>query len=331
MIDTRTRPWLWLPASVSHSLAPAFLKLHGSLSSCKTYSWSSVEWRGLKFANPLGLAAGMDKDGTHIRDWWTLGAGFLEVGTIVPKPQGPNPGPIMDRDNKTLALWNRMGFPSRGVEHFKSSLKKHSGRHHTPILINIGKNRTTPLEAASQDYVQLVHELNVFADAFVINISSPNTQDLRTLMSAQYLQDFLGPIIEKRNQVGTTPLLLKLSPDLSDSDLEFCLTQSLAMNIDGWVLTNTTLSRPQNSHFPVEGGLSGLPLNSLSKDVLKKAVQILGTSRGDRLIVSAGGVMSPDDVFERLALGANLVEIYSALIFYGPFFFKKVAQAAANL
>ncbi len=326
MMKNYKRPWLWLPASVSHSLGPFFLKLHGSFRSYKTYSWNSFEWRGLKFANRLGLAAGMDKDGAHIGDWWTLGAGFLEIGTIVPKAQSPNSGILLDRDNHLQALWNRMGFPSRGVESFKHTLSKYADRHHTPIFVNIGKNRSTPLESAADDYVHLINDLDLFADAFVINISSPNTQGLRTLLSREYLQNFLGPIIEKRNQIGTTPLLLKLSPDLSDQELEFCLLQSLKMNIDGWVITNTTLTRPKGSRFPTDGGVSGTPLANLSKEVLRKTVKILGDQRGDRLIVSVGGVMSSEDVFERLEMGADLVEIFTALIFEGPFFFKNAAH-----
>lgn len=320
------KPWLLLPPSLAHSLAPAMLKTAGAFRSYKTFSWKPLEWRGLNFSNRLGIAAGVDKDGTQIRDWWTFGPGFIEIGTVVPKPQLANPGPIFDRDKKSFSLWNKMGFPSRGYSYVKKQLLNLEDRYHTPLFINIGKNRDTPLEKASSDYILLMHELAIFADAFVINISSPNTQGLRKLLSKEYFVDFLGPIIEKRNSLGATPLLLKISPDLSDKELQLVIEQSLQLNIDGWVVTNTTLQRPPPLRFPRDGGVSGKPLASLSKQTLRKSLEILGNNKSDRLMISVGGIMNAEDINERLELGADLVEVYTALVFEGPFFFKKVAK-----
>ena len=318
------RPWLWLPSSFAHDVFPIALKVGAKFRSYQTYSWQSFDWRGLHFANPLGIAAGLDKNATQIKDWWTYGPGFIEIGTVVPHPQLPNSGPILSRNTQQRAIWNRMGFPSRGMEYVKQQLMELGENKHTPLFINIGKNRDTKLEVAHKDYCELIHHLDFFADTFVINISSPNTQGLRQLLTRGWFQDFLGPIIEKRNSIGNTPLLVKLSPDLDEQALRFCLETSLEMGIDGWVLTNTTLARKPNIVFPKEGGVSGAPLRELSLQMLKNSISILGDKKKDHLLVSVGGVLSPEDVLERIEFGADLVQSYAALVFEGPGFFKNV-------
>jgi dihydroorotate dehydrogenase len=199
--------------------------------------------------------------------------------------------------------------------------------------VNIGKNRETPMERACDDYVKLVRQFADVADAFVINISSPNTPNLRSLLSPDKLPDFLSVIIEENMDASVgkpVPVLLKLSPDMSIDELKKILDISLENKIDGWILTNTTLQREPGMNFPNTGGISGLPLKKKSKEMLQEAVRHLGNDRKDKLIVSVGGVMDSEDVFERLEIGANLIQVYSSLVFEGPFFFKKVFEDSMN-
>lgn len=318
------KPWLWLSVKWAHKLSPIFLKTIGYFREYQTLTWRPFTWRGLEFTNPLGIAGGADKNADLVQDFWTLGTGFVEVGTITPKPQTPNPGVILGRENSTQTLWNKMGFPNRGVDYAKKRLKKLKQPHFTPIFANIGRNRGTTNERAHEDYLLLMHELSGLADVFVINISSPNTPDLRKLLEPENLSKFLNIILEDHQ----TPVLLKLSPDISDEELFSILDISYDCGIDGWVLTNTTTKRDDNSKFPNEGGLSGQPLAKKSKEILEKTIKHLGTKRNDKLIVSVGGVTTADEVFERLELGANLVQTYSGLVFEGPFFFKRTYENA---
>lgn len=319
-----TKPWLLLPPQWAHDLGPFALKLYSLLHSGPTPEWKSFTWNNLTFKNPLGLAGGVDKNAESLDEWWNLGAGFVEVGTVTPRPQSANPGKIMDRDMDRKALWNKMGFPSHGADEVFFNLR-HYEQKKTPVLVNIGKNRTTANEEAGEDYLYLIQRFKPQADAFVVNISSPNTKGLRDLQGKEALNKLLAPLVAASHSTDYKPVLLKLSPDLNDENLEDALTVAVDLGIDGFVLTNTTLSRPQGSPFPSEGGLSGAPLKALSGQILQKSLQILGKHRSGKLIISAGGVLTPEDVFERLQMGADLVEIYSALIFEGPGFFRNVA------
>lgn len=328
------KPWMLIPPKWAHDLSPFLLPLItpviARLKQNPEPHWQSRTWRGLHFRNPLGLAGGVDKNADSLESWWNLGAGFIEVGTVTPRPQKANPGKIMDRDLKLQALWNKMGFPSEGADEVYYNLRalKHSlGAYPTPVFVNIGKNRDTPNDEAHLDYLFLLERLHVVADAFVINISSPNTKGLRELQNPEALALLLSPLIKKA-QLYKKPLLLKLSPDMDVELLRQTLLTAAQLGIDGFVLTNTTLSRPADCHFPTEGGLSGAPLKDLSLASLKIAAEVLGKMNKDLLIVSCGGILSPDDVFERLQLGADLVEIYSALVLEGPQFFGDVASKA---
>lgn len=326
-----TKPWLLLSPELAYKLAPIALKLHGTLFNEKQLKWKSFEWRGLHFDNPLGISGGIDKNAEHPRDWWSFGPGFLELGTVTPKPQGPNPGKIVDRKGSALAVWNKMGFPNEGMEKFESRIQNYKRPYPSPVFINVGKNRDTPNDKAHEDYIQCLELLHPFADAFVVNISSPNTKGLRDLFSKESLTRFLAPILEANKQASTKnvkPVLLKLSPDHSDQELEHILEVSLGLGIDGWIFTNTSAVAGREHGFPKEGGVSGLPLKDLSKAALKRAIDKLGHDRSGKLIVSSGGIMTPDDAFERLEMGADLVQVYSALIFEGPNFFAQVAKAA---
>ncbi|WP_413582536.1 quinone-dependent dihydroorotate dehydrogenase [Bdellovibrio sp. HCB288] len=319
------RPWLLLPPKLAHDIngyaLPALSYLYGG----KTPRWNSFTWRNMTFANPLGIAGGVDKDAEHLSDWWRLGCGFVEVGTVTPQPQKANPGKIMDRDMKLTAMWNKMGFPSHGADEVFYNLASYAPNFRTPVFVNIGKNRQTPNEHAVNDYLELVDKLRPWADAFVVNISSPNTQGLRELQKKENLGALLKPIIDRVSHFEPTPVLVKLSPDMPEDGLAEAVANCQELGVDGFVLTNTTLSRPSGCHFPSEGGLSGAPLKDLSQRALQITVQTLGKKRQGMLIVSAGGILTPDDVFERLQMGADLVQIYSALVFHGPRFFHDVA------
>ena len=329
------KPWLWMPADWAHRLSPVALRIYGRFNQFQTLSWKSFEWRGLEFTNPLGIAGGVDKDAMSIEDWWTLGPGFLEIGTITPRPQSGHRGRIMDRSRDQRAIWNRMGFPSQGVERVIKRLKNLYQPRFTPVFANIGKNAVTPIESAVDDYLTCLHLLTGLVDGFVINISSPNTQGLRDLLSPDRLRSFLEPLVHasrapqgKRASDVATPLLLKVSPDLSPTQLDEVLLVAVEAGIDGFVLTNSSADLRQGLAFPQEGGVSGAPLAQRSKEFLERTLRVLGEKRKGLLIISCGGILSPADVFDRLALGADLVQVYSALVFDGPFFFRKVAELA---
>lgn len=314
---------MWVPAQVAHDLSPYALPIIANLSPSKNPNWLSVKWNNLTFRNPVGIAGGVDKTGESLLAWQKLGCGFLEVGTVTPLPQSANPGKILDRDIALHALWNQMGFPNSGVENLKNRLQKIKHQLQVPLFINIGKNRETNLDEAFKDYVTGLNSLNSFADAFVINISSPNTKDLRSLLAKESLSRFLAPIVATKIE---KPILLKLSPDMDEADIDNALQVSLDYKIDGWILTNTTLARPVGCKFPPQGGLSGKPLDDKSKLVLQKVISKLGQQRRGKLIISVGGVDSYVNILERLELGADLVQVYTALVYQGPLFFNKLSE-----
>jgi dihydroorotate dehydrogenase len=321
------KPWLMLPAKIAHDLSPIGLNFLAAFRDARPYHWQPLEWRKLRFENRLGIAGGVDKDGASIEDWWSLGVGFVEIGTVTPKPQTANDGKIIARDTANGALWNRMGFPGRGVWHVRENLRDLPSQRATPIFVNIGKNRTTSNDRAADDYIECIEVLGTLADAYVINISSPNTTGLRDLFKTENFAPFLNSILRARDlKAPGVPILLKLSPDLNDEDLKTVVETSSRLNVDGLIATNTTLAREPNSTFPSEGGVSGRPLSKQSKIVLNKVITLLGQNRSKTLVVSVGGIMTPEDVRERLALGADLVQVYSALVLEGPFFFRKTAH-----
>jgi dihydroorotate dehydrogenase len=344
-----------MPSAVFHKLAAELLEsatylrrpVEDRLVATRSFSWTRKA-HTIHFRNPLGIAGGFDKDGVMIAGWKHFGAGFVEIGTVTPELQLANPGKTFGRDVETEALWNRMGFPSRGSRSVRSALRdwrfdergnqeigqeleqgpEVKGSERFPVFVNIGKQRETPLELASQDYVKLIELFcepsrtsDPLADAFVINISSPNTKGLRDLFARDRLTEFLQPIAEKLRQ-HKIPGLLKLSPDLEDQDLVSAVETALELDLDGFVTTNTTVFRPQGCAFPQEGGLSGGPLREKSRDALTKLISILGPRREGLLIVSAGGVLDGAEARKRLEMGADLVQTYSGLVFTGPLFFE---------
>ena len=416
--DWTARPWLWLPPKLAHDLSPHLLKIYSRYHAAKLkaaekwrgwmysqakpliksrwdlggfrpgpYQWGGFFWRNLYFPNRLGPAGGLDKSGLNVREWWALGAGFCEIGTITPIPQSPNKGKILSRSLRRQALWNHMGFPNRGLDFARRQLEKlpppqfysfsfKEGRRAAensaprekparraiseadpfdsaarirlaPVFVNIGKNRETPLERAEEDYHKSLRSLCHLADAFVINISSPNTEGLRGLFGAKRLPSFLNSLKKALEEAVRSsppaaglkppssqaarpcpPLILKLSPDGEEGDFFRLIDQTLEAGIDGFCLGNSSKGlKGAPADFPQYGGVSGKPLARRSLFLLKalrKHLRRQGSSADGKLIISCGGVCSPADVFERLEEGADLTQVYSALALKGPVFLRDV-------
>jgi len=263
------------------------------------------EVAGLRFPNPLGLAAGFDKNGVALPFWRALGFGFVEFGTVTPRPQPGNPKPRMWRFPQHGALGNALGFPNDGAAAVAARLKRDK-RPGDVVGINLGKNKDTPNERAADDYVAALEATREVADYWVVNVSSPNTPGLRKLQSRQYLSDLLGSV---RDKAGEVPVFVKLSPDLDEKGLGDAAAAAVACS--GIIATNTTLERPEGIEF--QGGLSGRPLAPRSRDVLAKLRELT-----DLPLISVGGIDSAEEARARLEAGASLVQIYSALIFEGP-------------
>jgi dihydroorotate dehydrogenase len=286
-----------------------------------------VEVFGLKFKNPVGLAAGYDKDGVAIRGLSTLGFGHLEIGTITPRPQPGNPKQRVFRLVEDGAVINRMGFPGKGAEFTAHHIRSVTHRPWSTLLgLNLGKNKDTPLENAADDYITLMRCFMPLADYLAINISSPNTVGLRRLQGREMLAGLLGAIARERVTCNVQrPILVKLAPDMSDDELDDALDVILGTGMDGVIATNTTLGRPGlvSRYQGESGGLSGCPLTSRSEAVLEKVVKRLD---GRLPVVSVGGIMSPEDAKRRLDKGAALVQLYTGLIYAGPGLVQKTIR-----
>jgi dihydroorotate dehydrogenase len=285
-----------------------------------------VQAFGLTFKNPVGLAAGYDKDAVAINGLSVLGFGHVEVGTVTPKPQPGNPKPRVFRLPEDEAVINRMGFPGRGAEYASRRLSTVSHRS-TVIGVNLGKNKDTPLEESARDYIELIRIFAPLADYLTINISSPNTVGLRRLQGREMLENLLGQIKMERESSGTKlPVLVKLAPDLNEEELEDAIGVILDQGMDGIIATNTTLARDglRSRHQRETGGLSGSPLRGRSEAVLSRVLRLVD---GKVPVVSAGGIMHPEDAKKRLALGASLVQVYTGLIYRGPNLVKEIVES----
>lgn len=292
---------------------------------------SPVHVMGLSFPNPLGLAAGLDKNGIAIPAFARMGFGFLEVGTVTPKPQPGNPRPRLFRLAEAQAVINRMGFNNAGVDALCAHVAAVKAQCPALIGINIGKNKTTPNENALEDYLYCLEKAYPQADYITINISSPNTQGLRDLQHGNALTHLLTGIKAKQQALNDAtaryvPVVVKIAPDNSEAELEEMLTIIDSVGIDGIIATNTTLDKSAvNSlaHGSETGGLSGAPLTA-------KSTQILARIR-ERLpkipLIAAGGVMNAADYQAKLAAGADLVQIYTGLIYQGPNLIKACLEA----
>jgi len=292
-----------------------------------------VEVFGLRFPNRVGLAAGYDKDGDGWRGLGCLGFGHIEVGTVTPDPQPGNPKPRIFRLVEERSVINRMGFPGRGAEYVAAQLagRKPGG----PVIgVNIGKQKTTELEDAADDYERLVDVFAVLADYLAVNISSPNTPGLRKLQERGFLGALLGRVAARRDQAADAigrrvPVLVKLAPDLDDEQLLTAVDVIAESGLDGIIATNTTISRDGLDHPKAgeEGGLSGAALTEMSTCIISRIAEHTG---GSIPIVGVGGIMGPEDARAKLDAGATLVQLYTGLVYEGPGLVKRILRNLAE-
>ena len=310
---------------------PFFSKLLGRFYRFEHYSLQQQVF-GLTFKNPVGLAAGFDKNARFINKMADLGFGFIEIGTVTPEPQKGNPKPRIFRLKQDEALINRMGFNNKGVKTIAKRLKKKRSN----ILIggNIGKNKDTPNPKAFRDYELCFEALRDVVDYFVINVSSPNTPGLRELQDREPLTQLLRHIkILNNNSPNPKPILLKIAPDLSNSHLDSIIEIVKETKIDGIIATNTTISREElktsNETLKIigDGGLSGRPLAKRSTEVIRYLYQ---NSNRSFPIIGVGGIHSPTDALEKLNAGASLVQLYTGFIYEGPWLVKRIKQELAT-
>ncbi len=293
---------------------------------------------GLDFPNPVGLAAGFDKDGKYIQELSAFGFGFIEVGTVTPLPQSGNPKPRMFRLLKDHALINRMGFNNDGVQNLSRRLKR---KRPERLIIggNIGKNKDTPNENAAMDYEKSFKELYHVVDYFAVNVSSPNTPGLRFLQQKEPLRKILQNLVDLGKKLSaqrageegySKPILLKIAPDLSDDELNDIVEVVISCALSGVIATNTTVNREGLKTDSEEltqigaGGLSGSPLRERSTEIIKKLKEKSG---GKFSIIGAGGIHSAEDAIEKLNAGADLIQVYTGFIYEGPSLVGKIKKS----
>ncbi len=307
---------------------------------CSLLAWANrvrgsrpIELFGLKFPNAVGLAAGFDKNAVAWRAAPALGFGHVEIGTVTLHPQPGNARPRMFRLPEQEALINRLGFPNEGAEVVAQRLAKFPARSRTiPLGVNLGKSKTVPLEQAANDYLASFNLLADHADYFVINVSSPNTPELRRLQSQEFLPGLLSLLRksarDRARKLGNrpAPLLLKIAPDLGFSEIDEILATVAQFEIEGVIATNTTVTRPGLSAQTEAGGLSGRPLHPRVVEVIRF---ISLATKGKLPIVGCGGVMEPADAHRLMDNGASLIQIYTGLVYRGPFFARDLAQSLA--
>lgn len=295
---------------------------------------------GIRFPNPVGLAAGMDKNGIAIPAWQALGFGFCEVGSVTKHSQLGNPKPRLFRIPESEALVNRMGLNNCGADALAESLAKTTRNPKFPLGINIGKSNQTPLEESSTDFVYSLEKLWHLADFFVVNVSCPNVDGVRTLQEKQYLQSLLADLGKANGRLAAVnasarkPLLIKIDPDLSPSVLEEIVDLALSIPLAGVVATNTTISRPipcgkssTPSGYRQSGGLSGQPLRKRSVEIIRR---IADQARGKLAVIGVGGVCDAKSAWEKITAGAHLCQIYSGLVFHGPGLISDIVRGLAN-
>ncbi len=323
----------------AHRLTMGFFNALGRVHPINVYAHDA--WRGplmqcpikvmgIDFPNPVGLAAGLDKDARAVDGLAALGFGFIEVGTVTPLPQAGNPHPRLFRLSEHGALINRNGFNSAGLGAFLSNLARH--RQTVRIGINLGKNAVTPIRQAADDYLTGLRAVYRAADYVSINISSPNTTNLRSLEKPLSLDPLLRRLTLERNRLSDlhgryVPLAVKLSPDLDSADMPAITTSLLQNKVDAVIATNTTIARPESiqSHFHAKeaGGLSGKPLFDASTELV---VNLHHHLQGEIPIIAAGGIFSGDDAWRKLAAGASLIQIYTGFIYRGPRLIRDIIE-----
>jgi dihydroorotate dehydrogenase len=291
-----------------------------------------VQLMGLRFPNRVGLAAGLDKNGECLAAWARMGFGFVEVGTVTPRPQPGNPAPRMFRLPRQQALINRLGFNNKGVDHLLAQVAESDFRG--VLGINIGKNFDTPIERAPDDYRLCLRKVHARASYVTVNISSPNTKNLRDLQGEQQLNQLLAALRDERARLAQAqgrraPVLVKIAPDVSEAQLDHIAVAAREYGIDGLIATNTTIGRPGLEQEPLareQGGLSGAPLQPLATAVLRQLRARVGA---DFPLVGVGGILDGADAAAKRAAGADLVQIYTGLIYRGPGLVGECGRAVA--
>ncbi|MDH5257463.1 MAG: quinone-dependent dihydroorotate dehydrogenase [Gammaproteobacteria bacterium] len=335
MIYKFIRPLLFkFDAEVAHEFSLKALDIADRMGLLKLYS-SDIANRpktvmGITFPSNVGLAAGLDKNGDHINALSSLGFGFVEIGTVTPRPQDGNPKPRMFRLPERLAIINRMGFNNKGVDYLVEQVKKSNFKG--VLGINIGKNADTPMENAVDDYLICLNKVYEYASYITINISSPNTKNLRQLQQGNEFKPLLSALKKQQSVLADkhnkyVPLVVKIAPDLTHKEVSVIAQVLLDLNMDGVIATNTTISRDAVkgiTHAEEAGGLSGAPVFRQSTEVV---AQLYAHLNGEIPIIAAGGIMSAEDAKEKIKAGASLVQIYSGLIYKGPELIKDIKQA----
>ena len=333
-----------MDAEVAHDLTMSALALTQNsplqLAYCQSRVDDPIELAGLTFPNRVGMAAGLDKNARCIDGLAAMGFGFIEVGTVTPLPQPGNPKPRMFRLPAAGAIINRLGFNNQGLDTFITNVQKSAVRRDpkNPLLLglNIGKNAATPIENATDDYLKCLQGVYPHADYIVINISSPNTKNLRSLQSDEALDALLGAIAGKREVLAQSygkrkPVFVKIAPDLDEDQVNLIAHALRKHAMDGVIATNTTLSRDavQNMQYGTEtGGLSGIPVRELSNRVIRQLRTALGPTFP---IIGVGGIMNAEDALSKIKAGADVVQIYTGLIYRGPQLVREAALAIKNL
>lgn len=314
---------------------PGMLSLLDSLYNVKESPLLAQKLWGIPFKHPLGLAAGLDKNAEAVPGFSAVGFAFMEVGTVTPKPQSGNEQPRLFRLPEDQALINRMGFNNHGTSAMAERLSKLYNKK-IPIAVNIGKNKFTDNAQAADDYVTCIQELYSYGDFFVVNISSPNTPDLRKLQHGDELKQLLITVKremelqQKKHQDQGKPILVKIAPDLSYSELDQILDVVLSTEMSGIIATNTTLSREglKHSNQSEIGGLSGSPLKAKSTEIIR---YISSASKGQLPIIGSGGIFTAEDAYEKICAGACMVEIYTSLIYQGPGIIRDIHKGLIRL
>jgi dihydroorotate dehydrogenase len=291
-----------------------------------------VKAMGLEFPNPLGLAAGLDKHGEFVDVVAAFGFGFLEIGGVTPRPQPGNPRPRVFRIPECDAIINRLGFNSVGIDRFVENLRR--AKYDGILGVNLGKNKDTPLERTADDYVACLEKIYPLVSYATVNVSSPNTANLRQLQQAGELGGILAQVTKARDRLARThqrrlPLAVKIAPDLDDEQIAAIAGALVDYGIDAVIATNTTISRAGVKGLPhgdEEGGLSGAPLRALSTAVIRK---LAGALKGRLPIIGSGGLMSVADAREKLDAGATLLQLYTGLVYRGPGLVREIVEGLA--
>lgn len=327
------RPLMFgLDAERAHELGIEALKLGGASLFQRSEEFPALEVGrfGLRFSSPLGVAAGFDKNGVVVNQLASLGFGFVEVGTVTFEPQTGNPKPRLFRLQADRALINRLGFNNDGAAVVAERLRKIERR--CVIGVNIGKNREVPIEEATANYLKCFDLIHPVADYIVVNISSPNTPNLRELQQAESLDGLIGTLQTRNSELGGKPLLVKIAPDLTEAEIEQAVDVCILNDVAGIIATNTTISRDGLRTADAEdigaGGLSGKPLAKRSTEVISL---IYKYSNSKLPIIGVGGIFSAEDAFEKIAAGASLVQAYTGFVYAGPTFAGDVNSGLAAI